>query len=122
MQIFYVISELAKTYGDGDLAGANLKVITTLDWDLEREAERIVYEQATINSTKYNAHNASMMAVDPETGGILVMVGSKDYFDESVDGNFNIGLAKRQPGSSFKPFAYADQSHERWWVLCAGKL
>lgn len=105
--VFYVISELSKTYGDGDLAGANLKVITTLDWELESEAERIVYDQATLNSTKYNAHNASMMAIDPETGGILVMVGSRDYFNEEIDGNFNIGLAKRQPGSSFKPFAYA---------------
>jgi membrane peptidoglycan carboxypeptidase len=47
------------------------------------------------------------MAIDPKTGDILVMVGSRDYFDDEVDGNFNIGLAKRQPGSSFKPFAYA---------------
>ncbi|MBP9749960.1 MAG: penicillin-binding protein [Candidatus Pacebacteria bacterium] len=105
--VFYVIEELAARYGDADLAQANLHVVTTLDWDLQKEAERIVYEQALTNATTFNASNASLMAIDPRTGGIMVMVGSRDYFDESIDGNFNIGLAKRQPGSSFKPFAYA---------------
>jgi len=105
--VFYVISELAKTYGDANLAQANLSVTTTLDWDLQREAEQIVYEHALENVDKYNASNASLMAVDPNTGEILVMVGSRDYFDDKIDGNYNIGLALRQPGSSFKPFAYA---------------
>lgn len=105
--VFYVIEQLSETYGDADLAKANLRVITTLDWELQREAEKIVYEKAFENSTTYNAKNASLMAIDPQTGGILVMVGSRDYFDEEIDGNFNIGLAQRQPGSSFKPFAYA---------------
>lgn len=105
--VFYVIEQLAATYGDADLAQANLEVITTLDWELQKEAERIVYEKALENSEKFDATNASLMALDPRTGEILVMVGSRDYFDEDIDGNFNIGLAKRQPGSSFKPFAYA---------------
>lgn len=105
--VFYVLDELSKTYGDANLAQANLRVITTLDWNLEREAERIVLAHALENSKTYNAHNASLMAVDPKNGDILVMVGSRDYFDESIDGNYNIGLASRQPGSSFKPFAYA---------------
>lgn len=106
--VFYVIEQLTELYGEeSNLARANLKVITTLDWELQKEAERIVYERALVNSEKFNATNASLMAVDPNTGGILVMVGSRDYFDEEIDGNFNIGLAERQPGSSFKPFAYA---------------
>ncbi|MBP9760046.1 MAG: PBP1A family penicillin-binding protein [Candidatus Pacebacteria bacterium] len=105
--VFYVIDQLSKTYGDADLARANLRVITTLDWELQREAESIVYEKAHENAKTYNARNASLMAIDPKTGGILVMVGSRDYFDEEIDGNYNIGLAQRQPGSSFKPFAYA---------------
>lgn len=105
--VFYVIEELAARYGDADLAQANLHVVTTLDWDLQKEAERIVYEQALANAKSFNASNASLMAIDPRTGGIVVMVGSRDYFDVSIEGNFNIGLAKRQPGSSFKPFAYA---------------
>ena len=105
--VFYVIDYLTELYGEENLAQANLKVITTLDWELQKEAERIVYERAHENSEKFNATNASLMAIDPKTGGILVMVGSRDYFDDEVDGNFNIGLAERQPGSSFKPFAYA---------------
>jgi 1A family penicillin-binding protein len=106
--VFYVINQLTELYGEEtDLAQANLKVITTLDWELQKEAERIVYERAMENSEKFNATNASLMAINPKTGGILVMVGSRDYFDDEVDGNFNIGLAERQPGSSFKPFAYA---------------
>ncbi len=106
--VFYVIDQLTELYGkETDLAQANLTVITTLDWELQKEAERIVRERALENSEKYNATNASLMAVDPKTGGILVMVGSRDYFDEEIDGNYNIGLANRQPGSSFKPFAYA---------------
>jgi 1A family penicillin-binding protein len=105
--VFYVIEQLSKIYGEENLEQSNLKVITTLDWDLQKEAERIVYEKALENTEKYNASNASLMAIDPKNGDVLVMVGSRDYFDEEVDGNFNIGLAERQPGSSFKPFAYA---------------
>lgn len=104
--VFYVIEQLTKEYGEG-LAEEGLTVTTTLDWELQNEAERIVYEHATKNAETYNATNASLMAVDPKSGDILVMVGSRDYFDESIEGAFNIGLASRQPGSSFKPFAYA---------------
>lgn len=105
--VFYVIEQLTELYGEDDVSTANLTVITTLDWELQKEAERIVYERAMENSEKYNASNASLMAIDPKTGGVLVMVGSRDYFDDEIDGNYNIGLAKRQPGSSFKPFVYA---------------
>lgn len=105
--VFFAIEELAKLYGDTDLAQANLTVITTLDWNLQREAEHIVLTNALKNATTYNASNASLMAIDPGDGAIMVMVGSRDYFDESIDGNYNIGLATRQPGSAFKPFAYA---------------
>ncbi len=105
--VMYVREQLAETYGEEDLATRGLKVITTLDYDLEQEAEKIVKEYALANETKYNASNAALVAIDPKTGDILTMVGSRDYFDEAVDGNFNIALASRQPGSSIKPFIYA---------------
>jgi len=105
--VFYVIDQLSQMFNEEDIAQANLHVVTTLDWELQKEAERIVYEKAIENSDKYNATNASLMAVDPNSGAILTMVGSRDYFDEEIEGNYNIGLAERQPGSSFKPFAYA---------------
>lgn len=105
--VFYIRDYLAQKYGEEFLALRGLRVITTLDWELEEAAEKIVKEKALTNEKTYNAENGALVAVDPQTGQILVMVGSRDYFDEEIDGNFNIAIADRQPGSSFKPFVYA---------------
>lgn len=105
--VFYVIEELEEKYGQQMLDEGGLRVITSIDWELQSAAEKIVYERALENEKKYKASNAAMVAMDPKTGEIITMVGSRDYFDENIDGNYNIALAKRQPGSSFKPFAYA---------------
>jgi membrane peptidoglycan carboxypeptidase len=105
--VFYVRDYLIEKYGEESLAERGLKIITTLDWDLQQKAEKIVKERALYNAKTYNAENASLVATDPKTGEILVMVGSRDYFDKEIDGNFNIAIANRQPGSSFKPFVYA---------------
>lgn len=105
--VMYIVEQLAEKYGEEALAEQGLKVITTLDWELQKEAERIVFEKATANTEKFKASNAGLIATDPKTGDLLVMVGSKDYFSDTIDGNFNITLASRQPGSSIKPFVYA---------------
>ncbi len=105
--VFYVRDYLIKEYGEESLAERGLKVITTLDWELQEKAEKIVKEKALYNAKTYNAENAALVAVDPTNGQILTMVGSRDYFDTDIDGNFNIALAERQPGSAFKPFVYA---------------
>jgi membrane peptidoglycan carboxypeptidase len=84
-----------------------LKVTTTLDMNLETKAEEYVKEGALKNAKEWNGKNAGLVSIDPKTGQILAMVGSRDYFDKEIDGNFNITTAKRQPGSSFKPFIYA---------------
>jgi 1A family penicillin-binding protein len=105
--VMMVRSYLEEKYGKDAIENKGFKVTTTLDWDLQQKAEQIVAEGAKENETKFNARNASMVAIDPKTGQILVMVGSRDYFDTKNDGNFNIALAHRQPGSSFKPFVYA---------------
>lgn len=104
--VFYIEQQLETKYGS-DVATQGLTVITTLDADLQRDAETIVNRYALANATKFNASNAALVAIDPKTGQILSMVGSRDYFDPKIDGNFNIALAERQPGSSFKPFVYA---------------
>lgn len=106
--VMYVREQLARTFGEEALGERGMRVITTLDWDLQREAERIVAEYAAENEEKYNASNAGLVATDPQTGDLLVMVGSRDYFSEDIDGNFNVTLAERQPGSSIKPFIYAN--------------
>ncbi len=94
-------------YGEEALSDKGFRVITSLDWELQQEAERIITEKVAINTEKYNASNAGLIATDPQTGDILVMVGSRNYFDEDIQGNFNVTLAPRQPGSSIKPIVYA---------------
>jgi 1A family penicillin-binding protein len=105
--VFYIKDYLENKYGKQVLDNGGLKVTTTLDWDLESKAEEIVKRTAFENKKKFNAENASLVAIDPKTGQILTMVGSRDYFDKEIDGAFNISTALRQPGSSFKPFVYA---------------
>jgi len=105
--VMYIIEQLAETYGEKALAEQGLRVITTLDWELQKEAQRIVTQKAASNTVKFDASNAGLVATDPKTGDLLVMVGSRDYFSEEIDGNFNVTLASRQPGSSIKPFVYA---------------
>ena len=103
----FIQSYLEGKYGSEMVENGGLKVITTLDWDLQKEAEEIIKKHALLNEEEWDAENAGLVAIDPQTGQILVMVGSRDYSDPDIDGNFNVTLAKRQPGSSFKPFAYA---------------
>ncbi|MDP3958291.1 MAG: transglycosylase domain-containing protein, partial [bacterium] len=104
--VMWVREYLAETYGEEALL-SGLKVTTTLDYNLQKKAEEIVLAGALENEKKFNAKNAAMVAIDPKTGQVLVMVGSRDYFDKEIEGNFNVALAHRQPGSSFKPVVYA---------------
>ncbi len=104
----YVRAQLEETYGVDMVQNGGLQVTTTLDYELQQKAEEIIKEHVEEVNDPYNASNAGLVAIDSETGHIITMVGSRDYFDtDEFDGNFNIALAKRQPGSSFKPIAYA---------------
>jgi len=105
--VMYVKDQLVKQFGEEALAERGLKVITTLDYDLQQKAEEIVNRRSLANAEKFKATNAGLVAVDPKNGDLLVMVGSRDYFSKDIEGNFNITLASRQPGSSIKPFVYA---------------
>lgn len=105
--VMYIREQLVEKYGEEALSDKGFRVITSLDWELQQEAERIVAEKTEINKEKYNAGNAGLIATDPQTGDVLVMVGSRDYFDDEIDGNFNVTLSPRQPGSSIKPMVYA---------------
>ncbi|MBP9728444.1 MAG: penicillin-binding protein [Candidatus Moranbacteria bacterium] len=103
--VMYIKDYLQQKYGDQAVEQGGLKVITTLDWEKQQIAEQAVREGAE-NNKKWNASNAALVAIDPKNGQILAMVGSKDYFDQSIDGNVNVALRDRQPGSSFKPYVY----------------
>src|SRR5690606_38646155 len=104
----YVREQLVEQFGESLVDTGGLKVITTLDWEKQQIAEEVMAEVGTTVLEKAGANNASLVALDPKTGHILSMMGSKDFFDESIDGQFNVAtLAKRQPGSSFKPIVFA---------------
>jgi len=105
--VFWIKDYLEQKYGADMVENGGLKVITTLDYGLEQQAEQVVSDGALANEKAYNAKNAALVAIDPKTGQILSMVGSRNYFDKEIDGNFNVATATRQPGSSFKPFIYA---------------
>ncbi|MFZ2484676.1 MAG: transglycosylase domain-containing protein, partial [Minisyncoccia bacterium] len=105
--VFFIKQALVEKYGEEVVAKGGLKVITTLDWDLQKKSEEILTKKALENAKRLNASNAGLVAIDPNTGQILAMVGSRGYFDEKIDGKVNIALAERQPGSAFKPFVYA---------------
>ncbi len=103
--VMYIKDILQQRYGDKAIEEGGLKVITTLDWEKQQIAEQAVREGVEKN-TKWKAENAALVAIDPKTGQILAMVGSKDYFDKSIDGQVNVAIRDRQPGSSFKPYVY----------------
>lgn len=105
--VMYVRDELEKMYGKTAMEEGGLKVYTTLNYDMQKNAEKIITEEAVGNMKRYGASNAALVSLDPTNGEILAMVGSKNYFDTSIDGQVNVALSPRQPGSSFKPFAYA---------------
>ena len=105
--VIYIIKQLEDKYGRKTVEEGGLKVTTTLNFDLQQKAEDVVKKYSAENLQKFNASNAAITAIDPKTGQILVMVGSKDYFSKDIDGNFNVTTAHRQPGSAFKPIVYA---------------
>lgn len=105
--VFFVIEWLSQRYGEDTLQNGGLKVITTLDYGIQSEAEKVAKKYGDINQRQFNADNNAIVAIDPKTGDILAMTGSRDYFDTSIQGNFNAATAHRQPGSTFKPFVYS---------------
>lgn len=103
--VFYVKEQLDEQYGEGVVDQGGLKVTTTLNIELQRIAEEVLQENAT-RLKGLGASNASLVAIDPRNGNILAMAGSLDYFNEEIDGNVNVAIRHRSPGSSFKPFVY----------------
>ncbi|MBI3558969.1 PBP1A family penicillin-binding protein [Candidatus Gottesmanbacteria bacterium] len=103
--VFYVKEQLVKKFGEQTVEGGGLRVTTTLDGDLEGKAEQIVNEEVKkIKPLKVG--NGAAVALNPQSGEILAMVGSYDFKDKDY-GSYNVTTALRQPGSSGKPFIYA---------------
>lgn len=104
--VFYVLEQLEKKYGKEFVQTGGFKIYTTIDLDMQNLGEDVVAKGAAKNIQR-GATNAALVAVNPKNGDILTMVGSKDFYDKSIDGEVNIATSLQQPGSSFKPFAYA---------------
>ncbi len=105
--VFFVIEELIKKYGEDAVRNGGWKIITSLDYEIQSDAEATAKKYGAINQKTFNANNNAIVVMEPKSGEILAMVGSRDYFDKDIGGNFNAALGHRQPGSTFKPFVYA---------------
>lgn len=104
--VFYVRDLLYEKYGVDMVEKGGLRVTTTLDLNLQEAAQASLSAEVD-NLERYNVGNAAALVIKPDTGEILSMIGSKDYFNSDHDGQVNVTLANRQPGSSIKPIMYA---------------
>lgn len=105
--VVYVRQQLEEMFGPERVSRGGLTVFTTLDLRFQRLAEKLAREHVAELREKHNLTNAALVALQPDTGEILAMLGSVDYEDDSIDGRVNVTLRERQPGSSIKPITYA---------------
>lgn len=104
--VFYIRDFLAEKYGNEMIEKGGLSITTTLDLKIQKIVDdAIATEGATLRAS--NWYNAAAVVTHPMTGEILAMAGSRDYFDSEHDGNVNVSIARRQPGSSIKPINFA---------------
>jgi 1A family penicillin-binding protein len=101
----YVRQQLETLLGPEALYRVGLNVITSLDLNLQEQAQAIVAEQVQSLAAR-NVSNGALVALNPKTGEILALVGSADFDNVEIDGQVNMALAPRQPGSSIKPLVY----------------
>ncbi|MCH7951480.1 transglycosylase domain-containing protein [Patescibacteria group bacterium] len=104
--VMYVREQLSEIYGDRMVEQGGLTVTTTLDLELHEQAQRTVAEEIK-KVEGIHITNGAALVMDPQTGEILAMVGSKDFFADDYDGQVNVVLSLRQPGSAIKPVTYA---------------
>jgi len=104
--VMYVKQLLVDKFGEKMVEQGGLRVTTTLDLKVQNKAQEIVADEIKkVESIKIT--NGAAVVMDPDSGEIIAMVGSKDYFAKDYDGNVNVTLSLRQPGSSIKPVTYA---------------
>ena len=103
----YARKRLEEMFGPDLVYRGGLRVYTTIDLEMQNQAQEIARRWiAELQAQDRNVSNAAVVAIRPQTGEILVMLGSLDYWDDKIAGQINMALAHRQPGSAFKPFTY----------------
>lgn len=104
--VMYILNEvLPARYGEDAIQQGGLSITTSLDLNLQKELEKIAKEEVEKAST-LDLTNAGVVAIEPKSRDILAMVGSVDYYSDTIDGQFNVALGERQPGSTLKPITY----------------
>jgi len=111
--VMYVRELLEERYGTEMLYRGGLQVYTSLDLEMQESAQRFLQEHL-LSLADRHATNASVVAMDPSTGEVLVMLGSADFYDTDIDGQVNVALRLRQPGSSIKPITYVTALQKGW--------
>jgi len=101
--ISYVLQQLIDQYGEDMVYHGGLRVYTTLDTRMQSAAENVITKFVSQEGSKYNFSQAALVSIDPRTGDIKAMVGGADFYQSKFN---RVTQAKRQPGSSFKPFVY----------------
>jgi len=109
----YIRYLLETRYDAQTIYRSGFRVYTTLDPQLQQEADRIVQEQVAALADK-NATDGALVAIQPKTGQVLAMVGSADFYNDAIAGQINMALRPRQPGSSIKPLTYAAAFEKGW--------
>ncbi|MFQ5399496.1 MAG: transglycosylase domain-containing protein [Anaerolineae bacterium] len=112
--VLYVQEALERRYGPDALVRGGWQVITSLDLNIQQMAEQAARARVAERAVAHDVSNAAVVVLKPATGEILAMVGSLNYFDDAIDGQVNVALQPRQPGSSIKPITYA-AAMERGW-------
>ena len=111
--VVYVRKLLEDKYGTEMLYKGGLRVYTTLDLEMQEIAQEAAREHVSALADRH-VTNAALVAAIPQTGEIRVMLGSVDFWDEQIDGQVNVALALRQPGSSIKPVNYLAAFEKGW--------
>ena len=110
----YVADYVKANFGEAALRSGGLDIHTTLDLELQWKANATLEKYLRQYENTAQGHNGSVVILDAPTGQILVMVGSRDYHREDIDGSVNNALAENSPGSTLKPFTYATTFMQGW--------
>ncbi|MGE3909236.1 MAG: transglycosylase domain-containing protein, partial [Chloroflexota bacterium] len=109
----YIRGLIEQKYGNRMLYQGGLKIYTTLDFDLQTKMEEVAIANKP-NLEQRDASNTSIVVMNPKTGEVLAMVGSMDYWNPDIDGQVNVALSERQPGSTIKPIVYLTAFTKGW--------
>ncbi len=111
--VHFIRAELESLFDPQTIYRSGFTVHTSLDPVLQQQAQEIVRQQVDALAEK-RATNGALVAIRPSTGEILAMVGSADFYNEAIDGQVNMAIRPRQPGSSIKPLTYTAAFEKGW--------